>query len=103
MRRPNAVYAALGTTVFEEMSRLAATHDAVNLGQGFPDDRGAPDVLRAAAEALVDGWNQYPSMWGLPAYDAYAPLVRRAGGTPRFVTLRPPEWRWDPAELAAAF
>src|ERR1700752_323730 len=67
MRSPNATYAGLGTTVFEEMSRLAATHDAVNLGQGFPDDRGPPDVLRAAAEALVDGWNQYPSMWGLPA------------------------------------
>src|SRR5437868_4457134 len=67
MRALNATYARLGTTVFEAMSRLAATHDAVNLGQGFPDDRGPDDVLRAAAEALLHQGNQYPSMLGLPS------------------------------------
>ena len=67
MRPPNSIYRALGTTVFEAMSRLAAEHDAVNLGQGFPDDRGPADVLQAGADALVNGWNQYPSMLGLPS------------------------------------
>jgi aspartate/methionine/tyrosine aminotransferase len=38
-----------------------------------------------------------------PLYDAYAPLIRLAGGTPRFVTCRPPEWRIERAALEAAF
>ena len=38
-----------------------------------------------------------------PMYDAYLPLVRRAGGVPRFVTLQPPDWRLTEAALAAAF
>jgi len=38
-----------------------------------------------------------------PAYDAYAPLVRAAGGIPRFVQLRPPAWQFDEADLRAAF
>jgi N-succinyldiaminopimelate aminotransferase len=156
MKPANSTYAGLGATVFDVMSRLAAQHKAVNLGQGFPDDRGPEDVLHVAADALLEGSNQYPPMLGLPilrqalaaheerfyglsfdwqsevmvtsgatealaasllgllepgdeailfqpAYDAYAPLVRRAGATPRFVTLEPPDWRLDPNVLAAAF
>ena len=152
----NPVFAELGTSVFETMSRLAREHDAINLGQGFPDDPGPRDVRERAAQAVLDGWNQYPPMLGLPAlresiarhyrrfqgldldperevmvtsgatealavalmaliepgdevvlfqpmYDAYLPLVRRAGGIPRFVTLEPPDWRFDEARLAAAF
>jgi N-succinyldiaminopimelate aminotransferase len=148
LKQGNAVLSGLGTTVFEVMSRLAAEHDAVNLGQGFPDDRGPEDVLMAAADAVINGWNQYPPMMGLPElrravadhedrfyglqvdwqrevmvtsgatealacalfalvepgdevilfqpiYDAYAPLVRRAGGIPRYVTLTPPHWRLE--------
>jgi N-succinyldiaminopimelate aminotransferase len=60
------VFANLPTTVFEVMSRLAREHDAINLGQGFPDDPGPEDVRRKAAEAVVHGWNQYPPMMGLP-------------------------------------
>ncbi|MGP1398024.1 MAG: aminotransferase [Inquilinaceae bacterium] len=156
MQPANATLASIGTTVFEVMSRLAQAHDAVNLGQGFPDSGGPPDVLAAAADAILTGWNQYPPMLGLPAlrqavashekrfygldvdwqsevmvtsgatealagallaliepgdevvlfqplYDAYLPLVRRAGGIPRLVDLRPPDWRFDRAALAAAF
>jgi N-succinyldiaminopimelate aminotransferase len=152
----NAIYTGLGTTVFELMSRLARQHDAINLGQGFPDSRGPEDVLQAAADAVLNGWNQYPPMLGLPAlrqavaahgrrfygldvdweaevmvtsgatealaacllaviepgdevvlfqplYDAYVPLVRRAGGVPRFVTLTAPDWRLTRQALAAAF
>ncbi|HEY1414264.1 MAG TPA: hypothetical protein VGF42_00090, partial [Caulobacteraceae bacterium] len=36
----NAVYAALPTTIFTVMSGLAREHDAINLGQGFPDEPG---------------------------------------------------------------
>ncbi|HEX4768143.1 MAG TPA: aminotransferase [Lichenihabitans sp.] len=151
----NPVFADLPTTVFEHMSRLAREHDAINLGQGFPDDPGPLDVRRKAAEAVVDGWNQYPPMMGLPElraaaaehygrfqglsltaedvmvtsgatealagalmaliepgdevvlfqpmYDAYLPLVRRAGGVPRFVTLKPPHWQFTDADLDGAF
>jgi N-succinyldiaminopimelate aminotransferase len=142
--------------VFEVLSRLAREHGAVNLGQGFPDDPGPEDVRRRAAEAVVDGWNQYPPMMGLPElrqaiaahyrhwqgltldpdsevmvtsgateaiagslfaliepgdevvlfqplYDAYLPLVRRAGGVARFVRLEPPHWRFSESALAQAF
>ena len=151
----NPVFADLPTTVFETMSRLAVRHGAVNLGQGFPDDPGPLDLRRRAAEAVVDGWNQYPPMMGLPElrravadhygrfqglalsvedvmvtsgatealagallaliepgdevvlfqpmYDAYLPLVRRAGGIARFVTLKPPHWHFTDEDLARAF
>lgn len=140
----------------EVMSRLAREHDAVNLGQGFPDDPGPEDVRRKAAEAVIHGWNQYPPMMGLPElrravadhyrhwqglhldpesevmitsgateaiagamlalvepgdevvlfqplYDAYLPLVQRAGGIPKLVRLKPPHWRFDEEMLAQAF
>ncbi len=48
------------------MSRLAIEHEAVNLGQGFPDDPGPLDVREKAAEAAIHGWNQYPPMMGTP-------------------------------------
>jgi Aspartate/tyrosine/aromatic aminotransferase len=152
----NSVLAGLPTTVFEVMSRLARETGAINLGQGFPDDPGPADVRAKAAEAVVNGWNQYPPMLGLPElrqavadhyrhhqglsldpesevmitsgateaiagalfaliepgdevvlfqpmYDAYLPLVLRAGGVPRFVTLKPPHWRLSEEALAAAF
>jgi aspartate/methionine/tyrosine aminotransferase len=152
----NPVFADLPVSVFEVMSQLAREHSAINLGQGFPDDPGPEDVRRKAAEAVVDGWNQYPSMLGIPElrqaisvhyrhwqgleldpereimvtsgatealagalfalikpgdevvlfqplYDAYLPLVKRAGGIPRFVRLEPPHWRFDEEMLAAAF
>jgi len=47
-------------TVFAEMSELALQHGAVNLGQGFPDDDGPPDVIDAAVAAIRGGINQYP-------------------------------------------
>jgi aspartate/methionine/tyrosine aminotransferase len=152
----NAIFSGLTTSVFEVMSRLAREHQAVNLGQGFPDDPGPEDVRRKAAEAVVSGWNQYPPMMGLPElrdavsahyahhhgisfdpnaeimvtsgateaiagallaliepgdevvlfqpmYDAYLPLVRRAGGVPKLVRLEPPQWRFDEAMLRQAF
>jgi aspartate/methionine/tyrosine aminotransferase len=61
----NSVYASLGPTIFDVMSRLAAERGAVNLGQGFPEWDGPRDILEAAARATLDGPNQYPPMRGL--------------------------------------
>ncbi|WP_406856018.1 aminotransferase [Alsobacter sp. KACC 23698] len=152
----NPIFADLPTTVFEVMSRLARETGAINLGQGFPDSPGPEDVRRAAADAVMTGWNQYPPMMGLPElrqavashyahhqgveldperevmvtsgatealagalmaliepgdevvlfqplYDAYLPLVLRAGGVPRFVRLQPPHWRFTQEMLEEAF
>ena len=60
----NPLFADLPTTIFETMSSLAREHQAINLGQGFPDDPGPEDVRRKSAEATLHGYNQYPSMMG---------------------------------------
>ncbi len=152
----NPIFSSLPTTIFEEMSGLARTHGAVNLGQGFPDDPGPEAIRAAAADAVLNGYNQYPPMAGVPelrqavaahyarsqgldldwasevtvtsgatealaaaflaliepgdevvvfqpVYDAYLPLIRRAGGVPKLVRLQPPRWRFDRAMLEAAF
>ena len=150
----NPLYEQMETSVFERMSLAAAKYGAVNLGQGFPDFGWPPEILDAAAKALVEGGNQYPPSRGLPAlreaiaahyarhqgadlsaenicvtsgatealaaailatvepgdevivftpaYDAYAPLIRRAGGLPVEVALIPPGWRIERAALEAA-
>ena len=56
----------LGTTVFAEMSALALETGAVNLGQGFPDTDGPPEVAEAAVAAIREGINQYPPGPGIP-------------------------------------
>jgi aspartate/methionine/tyrosine aminotransferase len=63
----NPIFASLGTTIFEVMSRLAAEHKAVNLGQGFPEGLEPPFLVEAAARAMAEGPHQYPPMLGLPA------------------------------------
>lgn len=66
MRTLNAYLATLPTTIFTVMSHLAAEHDAINLGQGFPDTEGPAEIIEAAADALKDGRNQYAPLTGLP-------------------------------------
>src|SRR5437899_2188155 len=66
MTSMNKVFGDLPVTIFEAMSQLARDNNAINLGQGFPDDPGPEDIRRAAAEAVMDGYNQYPSMMGIP-------------------------------------
>jgi methionine aminotransferase len=58
---------AVGTTVFTLMSALASEHDAVNLGQGFPDFGCDPRLLDLVDEAMRANLNQYPPMAGVPA------------------------------------
>lgn len=149
--------AAFGVTIFTEMSALALEHDAINLGQGFPNWDGADFVKEAAASSMAEGGHdQYPPMAGIPPlreaiadrygrllgrdidpnaevtvtsgctealaaaflglvnpgeeviliepyYDAYPADAAMAGAIPRYVSLRPPNFELDPAELAAAF
>ncbi|MGX1848781.1 pyridoxal phosphate-dependent aminotransferase [Streptomyces sp. NBC_01456] len=69
MDRPllNRRLAEFGTTIFAEMSALAVRTGSINLGQGFPDADGPPEVREAAVRALRDGrGNQYPPGPGVP-------------------------------------
>jgi aspartate/methionine/tyrosine aminotransferase len=66
LKPANSLLSALGTTIFTTMSALAVKHGAINLGQGFPDTEGPADVVRAAADALLDHRNQYPPLTGVP-------------------------------------
>jgi aspartate/methionine/tyrosine aminotransferase len=150
--------AGFGTSIFTEITALAVKHEAVNLGQGFPDFAAPDFVKQAAARHIRDDRNQYAASPGVPrlraaladdwrrlypdaraidpaaeitvgsgatemlhdavmatvnpgdevilfepAYDAYAPDVAMAGGVVRTVPLLPPDWRFDPDRLAAAF
>ena len=152
----NPVFVDLPVSIFETMSLEAKARAAVNLGQGFPETDGFPEVREAAARALMAQSNQYAPMRGLPVlrqavadfyarqqglkldpdsqvlitsgateaicatifsiitpgdevvvfepmYDAYVPLIRRAGGTPRIVQLSPPHWQFTDDDLKAVF
>ena len=63
----NSALAGMGTTIFAEMSALAAETGSVNLGQGFPDTDGPAEVAQAAVDAILAGrGNQYPPGPGIP-------------------------------------
>jgi N-succinyldiaminopimelate aminotransferase len=69
------------TTVFAEMSALAARIGAVNLGQGFPDEDGPAAMLKAAQDAIASGVNQYPPGLGIaPLRQAIAAQRKRHFG-----------------------
>src|SRR6201994_3326804 len=77
----NPIYEALPTTIFAVMSGLAQEMGAINLGQGFPDESGPEAIRRRAAEESLDGYNQYPPTFGLPALrEAVAEHYRRHQG-----------------------
>ena len=56
----------VGTTIFTVMSSLAVEHNAVNLGQGFPDFMMNEDLIALVNDAMKKGFNQYVHMNGLP-------------------------------------
>ncbi|MEV6309314.1 pyridoxal phosphate-dependent aminotransferase [Streptomyces sp. NPDC051840] len=63
----NRSLAEFGTTIFAEMSALAARTGAINLGQGFPDTDGPEEIREVAARAVLSGLgNQYPPGPGIP-------------------------------------
>lgn len=55
----------VGTTIFTVMSQMATDHQAINLGQGFPDFHPDQNLLDAVMEAMAEGHNQYPPMAGI--------------------------------------
>ncbi len=151
----NRIFADLPNTIFDVMSQAARDLKAINLGQGFPEDPGPLDVREKAADAVLNGYNQYPSMMGIPElrqaiathyahwhglqldpmsevmvtsgatealtgsilgllqpgdevllfqpmYDSYVPIIRLAGGIPKFLRLEPPYWRLPEEAIRAA-
>ncbi|KKW68777.1 aminotransferase [Lampropedia cohaerens] len=92
----------VGTTIFTTMSALAAEHQAVNLGQGFPDFHCDPALTQAVSEAMAQGHNQYPPMAGAAPlreavaakiaslyghrYDAASEITVTAGATQALLT-----------------
>ncbi|MER3498604.1 MAG: methionine aminotransferase [Chitinophagaceae bacterium] len=70
---PNA-----GTTIFTVMSALAAQHNAVNLGQGFPDFPMNEELIELVNQAMRNGFNQYAPMQGyLPLREAIAEKIEK--------------------------
>jgi len=57
----------LGVTIFEEMTTLAVSTGAINLGQGFPDEDGPVEIKDAAQAAIAAGANQYAPGKGVAA------------------------------------
>ena len=93
----------VGTTIFSVMSALANQHQAVNLGQGFPDFGCDPKLVDAVTAAMQAGHNQYPPMPGMPQlreavankiealhgrrYDANTEITITAGATQAILTV----------------
>lgn len=68
----------VGTTIFTVMSSLAATHQAINLSQGFPDYDCSDELKAMVNEAMQQGHNQYAPMPGLmPLRTAIAEKISR--------------------------
>jgi aspartate/methionine/tyrosine aminotransferase len=90
-----------------ELRRAVADHYARFQGLDLDGSRevvvvsGATEALAASILALVRPGDEVVMFQ--PLYDAYLPLVRLAGGVPRFVRLEPPHWRITPEALEAAF
>ena len=55
---------SVGTTIFTVMSALASEHNAVNLGQGFPDFHMSEELIALVNDAMKNGFNQYVPMQG---------------------------------------
>ena len=89
-----------------ELRQAVADHYRGHQGLALsPEDvmvtSGATEALAGALLALIEPGDEVVLFQ--PMYDAYLPLVRRAGGVPRFVTLKPPHWRFTDEDLARAF
>ena len=116
---PDFVKAAAHAAIDADFNQYAISHGAPRLRRAIaatwerdygravdPDAEvtvtsGATEAIADAMLAFLDPGDEVVVFE--PFYDAYVPVITFAGGVPRFVTLRPPDWSFDPAELAAAF
>ena len=88
-----------------QLREAIATHYGRHFGQQIDPDHicvtsGATEALGAMILSVVESGDEVIIF--TPAYDSYAPMIRRAGATPREVALRPPEWRIERDALEAA-
>lgn len=90
-----------------ELRQAVAAHYQTHQGISLDWERevmitsGATEAIAGALFALITPGDEVVLFQ--PMYDAYLPLVLRAGGVPRFVPLQPPHWRFDRAMLEAVF
>ena len=87
------------------LRQAVASHYQRQFGEDFTADHvcvtsGATEALGAAILAVVSPGDEVIIF--TPAYDSYAPMIRRAGGVPVEVALKPPLWRIDGGALKAA-
>jgi aspartate/methionine/tyrosine aminotransferase len=113
IRRAAAEAVLHGDNQYPPMAGLPALREAVarhyGRHQGLDLDwksevtitSGATEALACAFLALIEPGDEV--ILFAPVYDAYAPMVRRAGGVPVIVRLEPPYWRFDRAMLERAF
>jgi N-succinyldiaminopimelate aminotransferase len=88
-----------------QLRQAVAEHYDRHFGQALEPDgicvtSGATEALAACILATVTPGDEV--LIFTPAYDSYAPMIRRAGGTVREIALRPPEWRIEKEALEAA-
>lgn len=107
-----AAEALSGSNQYAPMPGVPALREAVAAHYGrwqgldvSPDEvtvtSGATEAVAAGLFALIEPGDEV--LLFQPLYDAYLPLVLRAGGVPRFVRLAPPDWRITAEALAEAF
>jgi len=87
------------------LREAVAAHYGRHFGQDLAAEHvcvtsGATEALGAAILATVEPGDEVIIF--TPAYDSYAPMIRRAGATPVEVALQPPGWRLEAGALEAA-
>ena len=78
---PSSKLPSVGTTIFTEMSALAAQSGALNAAQGFPNFGPPKELITAVRSAMDDGHNQYAPMAGNAGLRRWiaADIERRTG------------------------
>src|SRR5688500_1048855 len=116
---PAAIKQAASDAIFADINQYAVTWGAAPLRQAItadfnrrygaaidPDRHvtvccGSTEAMMATMMAIIDPGDEVVVFE--PFYEDYGPDAILSGATPRYVTLREPDWSFDAAELAAAF
>ena len=98
---PSAGLPRLRRALADDWSRVAPGAPAIDPDTEVTVGSGATELLHDAILATIDPGDEVIVFE--PSYDAYGPNIVMAGGVPRPVPLLPPDWRFDPSALGAAF